>query len=134
VATASVTHSGSIPLSGPRSQQGGVMPEGTSSTEVVQLLKATGTEWAAATTGAQNAASLQLASGRPVIAIGGWNGSDPAPTLDEFKALVAAGEVRYYVEGGRGGGPGGGGSDISEWVAANFEATTVGGQTLYDLG
>ncbi|MGI5506120.1 ArnT family glycosyltransferase [Lentzea sp. CA-135723] len=131
-ATAATTHSGSIPLSGPRSQQGGGMREGTSSTEVVQLLKSTDTEWAAATTGAQSAAGLQLASGRPVIAIGGWNGSDPAPTLDEFKQLVTDGKVRYYVEGGRGGGPGGG-NEIGEWVAANFTATTVGGQTLYDL-
>ncbi|WP_394616934.1 ArnT family glycosyltransferase [Lentzea sp. JNUCC 0626] len=132
VATAATTHSGSIPLSGPRSQQGGGMREGTSSTEVVQLLKSTDTEWAAATTGAQSAAGLQLASGRPVIAIGGWNGSDPAPTLEEFQQLVADGKVRYYVEGGRGGGPGGS-NEIGEWVAANFTATTVGGQTLYDL-
>ncbi|WP_330273787.1 glycosyltransferase family 39 protein [Lentzea sp. NBC_00516] len=132
-ATASTTHSGSIPLSGPRSQQGAGMGmrEGGSSTEVVQLLKATDTEWAAATTGAQSAASLQLASGRSVIAIGGWNGSDPAPTLDEFKALVAEGRVRYYVEGGGGGR--GGGSEIAEWVAATFQSTTAGGQTLYDL-
>ncbi|MDX3663229.1 glycosyltransferase family 39 protein [Streptomyces sp. ID05-26A] len=134
LATAATTHSGSIPLSGPRSQQGGGMGmrEGSSSTEVVQLLKATGTKWSAATVGAQSAASLQLASGRSVIAIGGWNGSDPAPTLEEFQALVAEGQVRYYVEGGRGG-PGGGGSDIGEWVAANFQAVTAGGQTLYDL-
>ncbi|HEX8865401.1 MAG TPA: glycosyl transferase, partial [Lentzea sp.] len=88
---------------------------------------------AAATVGAQSAASLQLASGRSVIAIGGWNGSDPAPTLDEFKALVAAGEVRYFVSGGQGGGPGRGNNEISEWVAANYEATTVGSQTIYDL-
>jgi 4-amino-4-deoxy-L-arabinose transferase-like glycosyltransferase len=131
-ATAATTHSGSIPLSGPRSQQGGGMRGGESSTEVVQLLKSTDTEWAAATVGAQGAASLQLASGRSVIAIGGWNGSDPAPTLDEFKALVAEGKVRYFVTGGQGG-PGRGNSEIGEWVAANFEAMTVGGQTIYDL-
>ncbi|HUQ58698.1 glycosyltransferase family 39 protein [Lentzea sp.] len=131
LATAATTHSGSIPLSGPRAQQGAGMGmrEGGSSTEVVQLLKATDTEWAAATVGAQSAASLQLASGRSVIAIGGWNGSDPAPTLDEFEALVAEGKVRYFVAGGGRGG----GSEIAEWVAATFEATTVGGQTLYDL-
>ncbi|MFS8095823.1 glycosyltransferase family 39 protein [Lentzea alba] len=132
-ATAATTHSGSIPLSGPRSQQGGGMREGGSSTEVVQLLKATDNEWAAATIGAQSAASLQLASGRSVIAIGGWNGSDPAPTLEEFKALVADGKVRYFVAGGGRGGPGGGNNEISEWVAANYQATTVGGQTIYDL-
>ncbi|WP_329790088.1 glycosyltransferase family 39 protein [Lentzea sp. DG1S-22] len=131
-ATAATTHSGSIPLSGPRSRQGGGPGprEGGSSTEVVQLLKATGTRWAAATVGAQSAAALQLASGRPVIAIGGWNGSDPAPALDEFKALVAEGRVRYFVSGGGGRG---GDNEIASWVAANFEATTVGSQTLYDL-
>ncbi|MFD9702017.1 glycosyltransferase family 39 protein [Lentzea sp. NPDC059081] len=133
LATAAIPHSGSIPLSGPRSQQGGGMGmrEGSSSTEVVQLLKATDTEWAAASVGAQGAASLQLASGRPVIAIGGWNGSDPAPTLDEFKALVAQGKVGYFVSGGGGGR--GGDSGIAEWVAATFQARTVGGQTIYDL-
>lgn len=130
-ATAATTHSGSIPLSGPRTQQGGGMREGGSATEVVQLLKATDTQWAAATVGAQSAASLQLASGRPVIAIGGWNGSDPAPTLDEFKALVAEGKVRYFVSGGQGGR---GNNEIAEWVAANHQATTAGGQTIYDLG
>ncbi|MCP2244274.1 glycosyltransferase family 39 protein [Lentzea aerocolonigenes] len=130
-ATAATTHTGSIPLSGPRTQQGGGgMREGQSSTAVVQLLKGTDSEWAAATVGAQSAASLQLASGRPVIAIGGWNGSDPAPTLDEFKALVAAGKVRYFVAGGGGRG---GNSEIAEWVAANYQATSAGGQTLYDL-
>lgn len=128
LATAATTHSGSIPLSGPRTQQGGVR-EGQSSTEVVQLLKGADTEWAAATVGAQSAAALQLASGRSVIAIGGWNGSDPAPTLAEFEALVAEGKVRYFVAGGGRGGT----SEIGEWVAANFTATTVGGQTLYDL-
>ncbi|WP_112263274.1 glycosyltransferase family 39 protein [Lentzea terrae] len=131
-ATAATTHSGSIPLSGPRTQQGGGMREGTSSSEVVQLLKGTDTEWAAATVGAQSAASLQLACGRSVIAIGGWNGSDPAPTLDEFKALVAEGKVHYFVAGGRGG-PSGGNSEIGEWVAANFKSVTAGGETIYDL-
>ncbi len=134
LATAATTHSGSIPLSGPRTQQlDGGMREGRSSTEVVQLLKGTDSEWAAATVGAQSAASLQLASGRSVIAIGGWNGGDPAPTLDEFKALVAAGKVRYFVAGNGGGGGGRGNNEITEWVTAEFEAVTIGGQTVYDL-
>ncbi|MFI6094699.1 ArnT family glycosyltransferase [Lentzea sp. NPDC051213] len=129
LATAATTHSGSIPLSGPRTSQGGMREGGEATSEVVQLLKGADTSWAAATVGAQSAASLQLASGRPVIAIGGWNGSDPAPTLEEFKALVAEGKVRYFVAGGRGGN-----SSIGEWVASEFTATVVGGQTVYDLG
>lgn len=102
---------------------------------------ASGYRWAAATTGSQNAASYQLASELPVMAIGGFNGSDPAPTLDEFKAYVAQGLIRYYIaSGGMGGGMGGtqmGGSsaasEIAEWVAQNYTAQTVGNTTVYDL-
>ena len=107
--------------------------------EVVALLieNASGYRWAAATTGSQFAASYQLASGLPVMAIGGFNGSDPAPTLDTFKEYVAQGLVRYYIEGGGVGGTQMGGSsastDIEEWVAEHFEAQEVGGATVYDL-
>lgn len=135
VETASVAHSGSIPASGPTSSaMGGFGGDPDSSSSAIgTLLARTTTKWAAATTGSQSAASLELASGKAVIGIGGWSGSDPAPTLAEFKAYVAAGEVKYYIEGGRGGGPGGGSSEITEWVTANFTATTVDGQTVYDL-
>ncbi|MEU4670814.1 hypothetical protein AB0F91_23225 [Amycolatopsis sp. NPDC023774] len=44
---------------------------------------------------------------------------------------MADGEISSYVDGGRGG-PGGGSSEITEWVATNF-APTVGGTTVYDL-
>ncbi|HEY3466511.1 MAG TPA: glycosyltransferase family 39 protein [Amycolatopsis sp.] len=139
VETASVAHSGSIPTSGPTSSAmgggmgGGPGGEESSSSAIGELLAKTTTKWAAATTGSQNAASLELASGKAVIGIGGWSGSDPAPTLDEFKAYVAAGEIQYYIDGGRGGGPAGGSSEITAWVTANFTATTVDGQTVYDL-
>jgi 4-amino-4-deoxy-L-arabinose transferase-like glycosyltransferase len=60
-----------------------------------------------------------------------------AATLGQFQAYVADGQITYYVGGGQGGGPGGDAgstsSQIAEWVAANYTATTVGGQTVYDL-
>jgi hypothetical protein len=31
------------------------------------------------------------------MAIGGFDGSDPAPTLPQFEAMVAAHEIQYYV-------------------------------------
>ncbi|MBB4689727.1 ArnT family glycosyltransferase [Amycolatopsis jiangsuensis] len=141
VETVSVPHSGSIPTSGPQtSGAGGMGGFGgggpgmeRDSAALGQLLARTTTKWAAATTSSQSAASLELASGKGVIGIGGWMGSDPAPTLAEFRQYVAAGEVSYYVDGGRGGGPGGGSSEIGDWVAANFTATTVDGQTVYRL-
>ncbi|MFE5619163.1 ArnT family glycosyltransferase [Streptomyces sp. NPDC056524] len=105
---------------------------------------ADGYTWVAAAIGAQNAASYQLATGEPVMAIGGFNGSDPSPTLAQFKQYVAQGKIHYFVgggglgggTGGMGGGPGGGagsGSEISSWVTETFEQVTVDGSTFYDL-
>ena len=136
VDTASQAHNGAIPTSGPTTSAMGMGPGGQSSgTAIGALLSRSTTTWAAATTGSQSAASLELASGKAVIGIGGWDGSDPAPTLAEFQQYVAAKQIHYYVEGGRGGPSGGGGSSsaITAWVAANFTATTVDGQTVYDL-
>ncbi|MFJ4368733.1 ArnT family glycosyltransferase [Streptomyces chartreusis] len=93
--------------------------------------------WAAAAIGAQNAASYQLSTGDPVMAIGGFNGTDPSPTLAEFKKYVEEGRIHYFIGSGSGGGMGGGSSgsssQISSWVQENFESVTVDGSTFYDL-
>ncbi|GLY30042.1 hypothetical protein Kisp02_34070 [Kineosporia sp. NBRC 101731] len=115
---------------------GGGMGGGSSvSDELVELLKNAGTTWAAATVSSNSAAPLQLASDEPIMAIGGFSGSDPAPTLAQFQEYVANGDVRYFIGSGSGGGGGGmgGNSEIATWVAANYTATTVGNQTVYDL-
>jgi hypothetical protein len=109
----------------------------TSNSELTALLTATDGTWSAAVSTSQSAASLELASGTAVMSTGGWGGSDSAVTLEQFQAYVASGEISYYIGGGQGGGPGGDSdstsSQIAEWVAANYTATTVGGQTVYDL-
>jgi 4-amino-4-deoxy-L-arabinose transferase-like glycosyltransferase len=93
--------------------------------------------WVAATVGANQAAGYQLAAGDPVLAIGGFNGTDPTPTLAEFQRLAGAGKVHYFIAGGRGGGPGVGASSdslaITRWVEQTFRSTTVDGVALYDL-
>ncbi|CAM5630777.1 glycosyl transferase [Streptomyces spiroverticillatus] len=99
--------------------------------------------WAAASVGSQNAASYQLATGKPVMAIGGFNGSDPSPTLAAFQKYVREGRIHYFIggEGDQGGegrgmrGPGGegNGSAISSWVQANFTKVSAGGSSFYDL-
>jgi 4-amino-4-deoxy-L-arabinose transferase-like glycosyltransferase len=99
--------------------------------ELIALLQNAGTKWSAATTRASSSADLALASDTDVMGIGGFNGGDPAPTLGQFQALVAAGEVHYFVGGG--GGRPGGDSEISTWVQENFTSTTVGSWTVYDL-
>ncbi|WP_153813841.1 glycosyltransferase family 39 protein [Streptomyces sp. SUK 48] len=102
--------------------------------------------WVAASVGSQNAASYQLATGDPVMAIGGFNGTDPSPTLAQFEKYVADGRIHYFIDGGgmgggmgRGGegaGRGGGsgtGSQISSWVQSHFTKVTAGSATFYDL-
>ncbi|MDN5792010.1 MAG: glycosyl transferase, partial [Brevibacterium aurantiacum] len=123
---------------------GGLLSGATPSAELTELLgeDASDFTWAAAATGANQAAGYQLAVEEPVMAIGGFNGTDPSPTLAEFKQLVAEGQIHWYIgsgSDGQGGGPGGGGggsstsAEISAWVEANFEATTVDSVSLYDL-
>jgi 4-amino-4-deoxy-L-arabinose transferase-like glycosyltransferase len=91
-------------------------------------------KWVAATEGSEEAAPLELATGDAVMAIGGFNGTDPWPTLAVFKELVAKHEVHYYVgQGSQSFGGGQGSSAIASWVAAHFTKETVGGQTVYDL-
>jgi len=118
---------------------GGFRPGGsTPSAEFVALLSADSSSytWVAAAVGSNNASGYQLATGLPVMAIGGFNGSDPSPTLAQFQADVAAGRIHYFVGGGGFGGQNGGSSassEIAAWVAATFTAQTVGGATVYDL-
>ncbi|MGQ5225369.1 mannosyltransferase YkcB-related protein [Streptomyces sp. yara] len=89
--------------------------------------------WAAAAVGAQNAASYQLATGEPVMAIGGFNGTDPSPTLAQFQRYVKDGRIHYFVSGGGGGRGEGTASQITAWVEANFTQVTAGSATFYDL-
>jgi hypothetical protein len=91
-------------------------------------------KWVAATEGSEGAAPLELATGDAVIAIGGFNGTDPWPTLAAFEALVAKQEVHYYIgQGSESFGGGRGSSAIASWAAAHFKKETVGGETVYDL-
>ncbi|WP_308168856.1 glycosyltransferase family 39 protein [Nonomuraea sp. NEAU-A123] len=128
---------------------GGLLQSATPSAELTALLKtnASAYDWVAAAIGSNNAAGYQLAAGQPVMAVGGFNGTDPAPTLAQFKQYVAEGKIHYFIGGGMGGGMGGmrggagtggtGGSsdatEIAAWVQETFTASTVGNTTLYDL-
>ncbi len=102
-------------------------------TQLADMVTSAGTRWAAATMGSLGAATLELRTGTAVMAIGGFTGSDPSPTLEQFQAYVANGEIHYFIAGGMGGGPGRGNSEISQWVQQHFTAQTVGTQTVYDL-
>lgn len=97
--------------------------------------------WAAAVVGSNNAAGYQLAARVPVMAVGGFNGTDPAPTLAQFQQYVAAGRIHYFIEGDVNMGWGRHGQDGSKqesqqivgWVSEHFTATTVDNTVVYDL-
>jgi 4-amino-4-deoxy-L-arabinose transferase-like glycosyltransferase len=130
------TASGTTPAAGASAatagNQGG---GGGASSALVTLLErgSSGYTWVAATTGSQTAATYQLATQSPVMAIGGFTGSDTSPTLAQFQADVAAGKIHYYLAGGGGQGGQGSAQQIATWVAAHYKSSTVGGVTVYDL-
>jgi 4-amino-4-deoxy-L-arabinose transferase-like glycosyltransferase len=120
---------------------GGLLDASAASPALVAALQADASTytWTAATTGSNNAAGLALSSETSVMAIGGFNGSDPSPTLAQFQADVAAGTIHYYIATQDAAGFRGtqGGSnvarDIASWVEGAFSPTTIGGVTVYDL-
>ncbi len=105
------------------------------SPELAAMLEADASRyrWIVATIDANSAAGYELATGAAVMAIGGFNGSDPAPTLAQFENYVTRGEIHYFIAGGMRGSGGGSSSQIANWVSQNFTATTVGDVTVYDL-
>ena len=171
LATAATPHSGAIPSAGPSSGSGpgfggpaigrgprapggavrapggagagGLLNTSTPSAALVDLLQrdAGDFSWVAAVVQSNQAAGYQLASGEPVMAIGGFNGTDPAPTLAQFEALVRAGRIHYFVASGGDAGfaPASSSSTtttasrITAWIESHFTAQTVGGVTVYDL-
>jgi len=117
---------------------GGFLSISTPGSQLVKALEADAGAytWVAATVNSNSAAGYQLATEDPVMAIGGFNGTDPAPTLAQFERDVAEKKVHYFISGG--GGPGSGGTgttaqQITQWVESHFSARALDGVTVYDL-
>ena len=144
VQTTVTPHQGGIPLAGPgagsdvgpgmrggRAGGDGGGPGGPGNEQtgaaLATLLTSANTRWAAATVGSQGAASMMLSTGTAVMAIGGFAGGDPYPTLAQFQEYVASGDVHYFVSGG------GRDNEIATWVQQHYTAQTVDGRTVYDL-
>lgn len=92
--------------------------------------------WAGAVIGSETAANYQLESGRSVLPIGGFDGTDPFPTLEQFRVLVDQGLVGSLVIGelppltleGKGES-----ARIVEWVTANYDEERVGPARYFEL-
>ena len=96
---------------GGKMKRGSLLGGGRSSSKIVAKLEKSSDSyrWAAATTGSQQAAGYQLASQKPVMAIGGFNGSDSYPSLEQSKQYVKEKQIHYYIAGEMGGHQMGGG-------------------------
>ncbi|RGD58952.1 glycosyl transferase [Kitasatospora xanthocidica] len=127
----------------PPGGMGGLLDGPKVTDEVAAMLKQNADHytWAAAAIGSQTAAGYQLATGEPVMALGGFNGTDPSLTLAGFQKYVQEGKVHWFIGAGGsrrgfGGGEGGQQSEsaqIESWVTAHFTAKTIGSTTFYDL-
>ncbi|MGA4993241.1 ArnT family glycosyltransferase [Nonomuraea bangladeshensis] len=101
---------------GGRGGPGGGVSDAMAAYLVAHQGKAT---WLVAVNSAQQASGLILATSRPVIAMGGFTGGDPAMTVDRLRELVSSGRLRYVMTGG---GPGRSGGEVSSWVRENCAA------------
>ena len=121
-------------------RQGGLGGATTVSAALTTALQADAVSytWVAATTSDNEAASLELATGEPVMSLGGYNGTDRAITLARSSSSSPPGKIHYYVADQQGfiGSTAANTSTayaIQQWVTSTFTATTVGGTTVYDL-
>lgn len=118
MSTVNVTHTGSIPTAGPSStaMQGSNNEKSQADSALVEYLlkNQNGATWLVAVDSANESAAIQLTSGQPVMAIGGFNGSDTPLTLER---------------------PNGGNSEITNWIKKNGKVVNYGGSdvTLYEL-
>ncbi|MHA5048774.1 ArnT family glycosyltransferase [Streptomyces sp. SD15] len=104
---------------------------GGADTELISYLEKhqDGAKWLLAVSSSQSAAQLIVSTGKPVISMWGWSGTDKAMTLAKLKELVKKGELHYIQlgGGGMGGGMGQGNSDsvsseVTAWVEKNATA------------
>jgi 4-amino-4-deoxy-L-arabinose transferase-like glycosyltransferase len=97
-------HESALPYGGP-SQTGGGMQAGTSNpvfqvdTKIVDYLRANrgGERYLFATLNSFSASPVIIATGEPVMALGGFTGGDPIVTPDRLATLTSDGTVRYFL-------------------------------------
>ncbi|MQS75588.1 phospholipid carrier-dependent glycosyltransferase [Lactobacillus halodurans] len=108
-----------IPSAGPSlltalGNGGGMGDSQVDSTLLTYLEKHQGkAEYLFATDDSSTASPYIIATGKAVMAMGGFNGTDKAITLSQFKKLVKEGKLKYYYSGGK---TGGSNNEIVSWI------------------
>ncbi len=143
IATITQPHTGGGPSVGPATAQsnrhgGWASGQNTDNPQLDAMLSAAHTDWSGAIARSSAAAGLELKTHTAVMAIGGFSGTDPVPTLSQFQQYAAAHRVTYYIVSDDTHDHGSSirnrqHSDITDWVAANYTPVKVGDDTVYNL-
>ena len=92
------------------------------------LANTTNETWILAVPNAMSGANLIIDTGRPVMALGGFSGTDQILNVTSLSTLIGEGKVRYFLTGGFGGGAGGmnaGNSEIFSWVSTHCTSVNL---------
>jgi 4-amino-4-deoxy-L-arabinose transferase-like glycosyltransferase len=134
----------SLPVAGASGQSvGSLGGSGSSSADsaLISYLEAHkgSAKYLVAVISSNEADSIILETNQPVMALGGFSGSDPILTTSQLAALVKSGAVRYFLLDGIGSGGGSGGSQsaLITWIEQHStvvsSSSTGGTAQLYEI-
>ena len=141
----------SLPVAGASGQfTGGQGVRSTVDTALISYLEAHkgSAKYLVAVASSNEADSIILETNQPVMALGGFSGSDPILTTTQLAALVKSGAVRYFLLNGSGGGGPGGSSQStlitwitqhsktvssSQWQSSSTSSGSSGAEQLYEI-
>ncbi|MTE15378.1 ArnT family glycosyltransferase [Nocardia aurantiaca] len=103
--TVAQVHNGGSPVAGPPSSRHGGGPgqyaggqrAGVADPQIADLVKGSDSRWAAAAIGAQDVSTLELSTGKALLAVGGFSGRDDSPTLARFQQYVDDHQIGYLL-------------------------------------
>jgi len=107
---------------------GGPGESGSTSALAEYLLSHTTNEtWILAVPSSHQGADLIITTGKPVMCLGGFTGSDQVLNVTSLQKYIHDGKVRFFQTGGEGGGSGSasGNSALFSWVSAHCTAVSL---------
>jgi 4-amino-4-deoxy-L-arabinose transferase-like glycosyltransferase len=119
----------SLPVAGSSGQfAGGPGGSSAADTALIHYLEAHkgSAKYLVAVVSSNEADSIILETNQPVMALGGFSGSDPILTTTQLAALVRSGAVRFFLLNGSGGGGPGGSSQsaLITWITQHSKVVS----------
>jgi len=128
-------------VQGNRGMPGGIslssQGSGTSQLSEYLISHSSGETWLVAVPSSHEAASLILKTGKPVISLGGFSGSDSILSVENLSSLIQTGKVRYFYtpSTASGGDRSSGNTALFSWVSSHCTAVSASEyQNTFDNG